>query len=77
MERSQQAFDALKRMKKWADIKHSHVEFNIGDFVLVKILPSQHKFAHSLHKGLVWKYKGPFHIIKRVGNMLYKLELTS
>ncbi|KAH9671361.1 chromo domain-containing protein [Citrus sinensis] len=64
-------------MKKWADNKRRHLEFNVGDMVLVKILPSQHKSSRSLHNGLIWKYEGPFPIIKRVGNVSYKLELPS
>ena len=68
---------ATKRMKKWADSKRRHLEFNVGDMVLVKIVPAQHKFTRSLHKGLIRKYEGPFPIIKRVGNVSYKLELPS
>ena len=30
-------------MKKWADNKRRHLEFNVEEMVLVKILPSQHK----------------------------------
>lgn len=66
---------ATKRMKKWVDNKRRHVKFNVGDLVLVKILLSQHKSIHSLHKGLVQRYEGPFLVIKRVGNVSYKLEL--
>ena len=68
---------ATKQMKKWADSKRRHLEFNVGDMVLVKIVPVQHKFTCSLHKGLIWIYEGPFPIIKRVGNVSYKLELPS
>ena len=49
---------ATKRMKKWADSKRRHLEFNVGDMVLVKIVPAQHKSTRSLHKGLIQKYDG-------------------
>ena len=32
---------ATKQMKKWTSSRHKHVEFDLGDLVLVKILPSQ------------------------------------
>lgn len=68
---------AIKQMKKWVANKRRHVEFNVGDLVLVKILPSKYKYADLVHKGLVQRYKGPFFIITRVGNASYKLELPS
>lgn len=62
-------------MKKWADSKRRHLEFNVGDMVLVKIFPSQPKSTRPLYKSLIQKYEGPFPIIKSVGNVSYKLEL--
>ncbi|KAL6181373.1 hypothetical protein ACLB2K_048028 [Fragaria x ananassa] len=62
-------------MKKWADKKMRHVEFKEGDLVLVKLLPQQFKSLRKLHKGLVRKYEGPFEVIKRIGNVSYKLHL--
>ena len=64
-------------MKKWADGKRRHVEYSVGDLVMVKNLPTQHKSTRPLHKGLVRKYEGPFPIAKRVGNVSYKVELPS
>lgn len=64
-------------MKKLVANKRRHAEFNVGDLVLVKILPSPYKYARSVHKGLVQRYEGPFSIITRVGNASYKLELPS
>ncbi|PKI46453.1 hypothetical protein CRG98_033151 [Punica granatum] len=49
---------ATKRMKKWADKKHRHVEYNVGDLVLVKLHNIlRHK---DVHKGLTRRYEGPF-----------------
>ncbi|CAM8972714.1 unnamed protein product [Rhodiola kirilowii] len=62
-------------MKKWADKKRRDVEFKVGDLVLVKLLPQQFKAFRKVHKGLIRKYEGPFEVIKRVGNVSYKLNL--
>nr|XP_048321702.1 uncharacterized protein LOC125419544 [Ziziphus jujuba var. spinosa] len=66
---------ATKKMEKWADTQRRHVEYQVGDLVFVKILPSQHKSTRGLHKGLVRRYEGPFLIIKKVGKVSYKVEL--
>ncbi|XP_031251038.1 subtilisin-like protease SBT1.2 [Pistacia vera] len=66
---------AAKRMKKWADKKRRHVEFQEGDLVLVKLLPQQFKTLRKVHKGLVRKYEGPFQVIQRIGKVSYRLQL--
>ena len=48
---------AAKKMKKWADKKRRHTEFQIGDLVLVKLIPQQFKSFRKVHKGLVRKYR--------------------
>ncbi|KAA0040658.1 hypothetical protein IC582_025605 [Cucumis melo] len=66
---------AARRMKKWADKKRRPKEYEIGDKVLVKLLPNQFKSLRKVHKGLVRRYEGPFSIIERVGKAAYKVEL--
>ncbi|KAL5831624.1 hypothetical protein ACOSQ4_016978 [Xanthoceras sorbifolium] len=66
---------AARKMKKWADNKRRRVEFQVGDLVLVKLLPQQFKAFRKVHKGLVRKYEGPFPILKKVGKVSYKVEL--
>ncbi|KAM7485714.1 hypothetical protein LguiA_001723 [Lonicera macranthoides] len=68
---------ARRRMKKWADKKRRPMEFNIGNQVLVKILPQQFKAYRSVHKGLVRRYEGPFPVIAKVGKVSYRLDLPS
>ncbi|GKB66434.1 putative nucleotidyltransferase, ribonuclease H [Tanacetum coccineum] len=63
---------AAKRMKKWADEKRRHVEFEVGDQVMVKLLPQQFKSLRKVHKGLIRRYKGPFSVIGRVGKQVGK-----
>ena len=62
-------------MKKWADKKRRHAEFQVGDLVLVKLIPQQFKSFRKVHKGLVRKYEGPFPILGRVGKVSYKVDL--
>jgi hypothetical protein len=66
---------ATKKMKKWADKKRRHVEYQVGDLVLVKLLPQQFKSLRKVHKGLVRRYEGPFPIIKKVGKVSYQVQL--
>lgn len=44
---------------------------------MVKLLPQQFKAFRKVRKGLVWKYEGPFTIGRKVGKVLYELELPS
>ena len=61
-----------KRMKKWADKKRRHMEYQVRYMVLVKLSTlDQHK---GIHKSLIRKYEGHFSIEKRAGNVAYKVQ---
>ena len=62
-------------MKKWADKKRRHAEFQVGDLVLVKLIPQHFKSFRKVHKGLVRKYESPFPILGWVGKVSYKVKL--
>lgn len=65
---------ALKRMKKWADKKWWHAEFQVEDLVLAKLhLVLRYK---DVHKGLICRYEGSFQVLQWVGKAAYKLELS-
>ncbi|KAI9161434.1 hypothetical protein LWI28_017397 [Acer negundo] len=66
---------AVWKIKKWADTRRRHLEFNEGDLVLIKLLPQQFKSLRKIHKGLVRKYEGLFPIIKQVGKVSYQVQL--
>ena len=68
---------ASKKMKKYADRQRRDVEFQSGDLVFVKVIPTQHKANKGLHKSLLRKYEGPFPILKKVGRAAYLVELPS
>ncbi|GJV01079.1 reverse transcriptase [Tanacetum coccineum] len=66
---------AAKKMKKWADEKRRHIEFEVTDQVMVKLLPQQFKSLRKVHKGLIRRYEGPFPMIGRVGKVSYRVQL--
>ncbi|GJY11200.1 putative nucleotidyltransferase, ribonuclease H [Tanacetum coccineum] len=66
---------AAKKMKKWADEKRRHVEFEVGDQVMVKLLPQQFKSLRKVYKGLIRRYEGHFPVIGRVVKVSYRVQL--
>lgn len=66
---------AATKMKKWADRKRRAREYQVGEKVMVKLLPNQFKSLRKVHKGLIRRYEGPFSIIEKVGKAAYRLEL--
>nr|GFD54441.1 putative reverse transcriptase domain-containing protein [Tanacetum cinerariifolium] len=66
---------ARSRQKSYADKRRKPLEFEVGDRVLLKV---------SLWKGVVRfgkkgklapRYVGPFEIVRRVGQVAYRLKL--
>ena len=66
---------AAKKIKKWTDKKQCHMEYKVGDMVLVKLLPQQFKSLRLVHKGLMRRYAGPFPIFGKVKKVSYKVKL--
>jgi hypothetical protein len=67
---------AQQRMKAQAD-KHTHErEFQVGDWVSMKLQPYAQMSVHHMgnHK-LSYKYIRPFLILQRIGKVAYKLQL--
>lgn len=64
-----------KKMKKFAYKKRREVIINVGDMVMVKLIPQQFKSLRKVYKGSVWRYKGPFPILKKVRKDSYKVHL--
>ena len=67
---------AQARMKSQADKKRSERVFQVGDWVYLKLHPYvQMSVAPRTSQKLGFKFFGPFQILKRVGNVSYKLKL--
>ncbi|KAK3017800.1 hypothetical protein RJ639_004413 [Escallonia herrerae] len=63
-----------RRMKKHADKNKRSQEFNVGDKVMVKLLPQDSKFLRGRDSCLLQKYEGPLTIVKKIGKMAYKVD---
>ncbi|KAK3021489.1 hypothetical protein RJ639_045872 [Escallonia herrerae] len=65
---------AARRMKKHANKNRRSQEFNVGDKVMVKLLPQDRKFLRGRDSRLLQKYEGPLTIVKKIGKMAYKVH---
>ena len=66
---------AQSRQKCYADRRHRLLEFEVGDFVFLKVSPTK-GVTKSIKRGkLSPRYIGPYRISKRVGEVAYKLDL--
>jgi hypothetical protein len=67
---------AQNRQKRYADLKQTEHQFNVGDMVYLKVQPYR-ETALGLWNSLKLssKYYGPFRVLQRVGQVSYKLQL--
>nr|GFB18637.1 putative reverse transcriptase domain-containing protein [Tanacetum cinerariifolium] len=62
------------RQKSYVDKRRKTLEFEVGDRVLLKVLP-QKGVMHFRKKGkLAPRYVGPFEILERIGLVAYRLR---
>ena len=73
-QRIQQAQD---RTKSYHDRRRTPLEFQVGDYVLLKVSPMRGVFRFGRRGKLTPRYVGPYQIIRRVGAVAYELELPS
>lgn len=67
---------AQNRMKLNADKHRQEIQFNIDDWVLVKLQPyRQYSVAVRLHNKLSTKYFGPYKIKGKISKVAYQLSL--
>ena len=66
---------AQDRQKSYADKRRKPLEFDIGDYVLLKVSPWKGVVRFGKKRKLVPQYVGPFKILERIGKVTYRLEL--
>jgi len=74
----QKLLSAQKKMKLTADAGRREQEFNVGDWVLLKLRPHrQISASETSHTKLAKRYYGPFEVMERMGKVAYRLKLPS
>ena len=66
---------AQERQKKYADKKRKPVEYEVGDYVFIKVSPMKKVVRFGKQGKLTLRYVGPYKILERIGVVAYKLEL--
>ncbi|GJY86770.1 putative reverse transcriptase domain-containing protein [Tanacetum coccineum] len=61
--------------KSYADLKRKPMEFQVGDKVMLKVLPWKGVVRFGKRGKLNPRYVGPFKVLERVGEVSYKLKL--
>ncbi|GKF35352.1 hypothetical protein Tco_0108552 [Tanacetum coccineum] len=63
------------RQKSYADLKHKPMEFQVGDKVMLKVLPWKGFVRFGKRGKLNPRYVGPCKVLEKVREVAYKLEL--
>nr|GFA95522.1 putative reverse transcriptase domain-containing protein [Tanacetum cinerariifolium] len=66
---------ACDRQKSYADLKRKPMEFQVGDTVILKVLPWKWVVRFGKRGKLNPRYVGPFKVLERVGDVAYKRDL--
>nr|GEW32065.1 putative reverse transcriptase domain-containing protein [Tanacetum cinerariifolium] len=66
---------ARDRQKSYADLKCKLMEFQVGDRVMLKVLPWKGVVRFGKQRNLNPIYVGPFKVLEKVRAVAYKLEL--
>nr|GEV26731.1 putative reverse transcriptase domain-containing protein [Tanacetum cinerariifolium] len=66
---------AQDRQKSYADRKRNPMEFEVGDRVMLKVLPWKGVVRFIKRGKLNPRYIGPFKVLAKVGDVAYRLEL--
>ncbi|KAA3484266.1 DNA/RNA polymerases superfamily protein [Gossypium australe] len=67
--------EASDRQKSYADLKCKEIEFSVGDQVFLKVSPWKKVLRFGQKGKLSPRFIGPYQIVRRVGPIVYQLEL--
>jgi hypothetical protein len=69
---------AQQRMKRQADKHRSERQFEVGNWVFLKLQPYvQSSLARRAHQKLAFKFFGPYQIEAKIGAVAYRLKLPA
>ncbi|WMV19700.1 hypothetical protein MTR67_013085 [Solanum verrucosum] len=63
------------RQKSYTDVRRRALEFEVGDWVYLKVSPMKGVMRFGKKGKLSPRYIGPYRIVQRVGSVAYELEL--
>jgi hypothetical protein len=65
------------RQKSYADQRRKPLQFQVGDFVYLRVSPTKGVQRFGIKGKLAPRYVGPFEILKVCGPVAYRIHLTS
>ena len=71
----QRLLTAQSRQKSYANVRRRPLEFEVGDYVFLKVMPKRGVVRFGKCGKLSPRFIGPFEILERVGTVAYQLAL--
>jgi len=69
---------AQEVMKRSVDTKRRDMNFQCGDWVMVKLRPHRQSYvSNTTHSKLAKRFYGPYQIMEQIGKVAYKLNLPA
>jgi len=66
---------AQARLKRYADRRRRPLEFDVGDYVYLKVSPMKGVKRFGVKRKLAPRYVGPYQIIENSGKVAYRVQL--
>ena len=68
---------AQSRQKSYTDIRRKELEFQVDDWVFLKVSPMEGVMSFGKKGKLIPRYVSHYKILKRIGKVAYELELPA